>query len=93
MQFNKEHAPQIGRDTLHHLLSGMNFGTMWKSFRPKFMSDIFNEMIMLELNRQWQAINIRAPQDAYCQMAAKVATALDIEGESQITLVTGDNGI
>ena len=47
------------------------------------MNDILNKTIVLVLNRNWQAINIRTPQDAFCQMATNVATALDIElGES-----------
>jgi 5-methylcytosine-specific restriction endonuclease McrA len=45
----------------------------------KIMSDILNKTIVLVLNRNWQAINIRTPQDAFCQMATNVATALDIE--------------
>ena len=45
----------------------------------KFMSDILNKTIVLVLNRNWQAINIRTPQDAFCQMATNAATALDIE--------------
>src|SRR5437667_10188377 len=44
-----------------------------------FMSDILKKTIVLVLNRNWQAINIRTPQDAFCQMATNVATALDIE--------------
>src|SRR5258706_2571032 len=43
------------------------------------MSDILNKTIVLVLNRAWQAINIRTPADAFCQMATSVATALDIE--------------
>lgn len=43
------------------------------------MSDILNKNIVLVLNRHWQAINIRTPQDAFCQMATNTATALDIE--------------
>ena len=43
------------------------------------MSDILNKNIVLVLNRNWQAINIRTPQEAFCQMATNVATALDIE--------------
>ena len=43
------------------------------------MSDILNKNIVLVLNRNWQAINIRTPQDAFCQLATNVATALDIE--------------
>jgi 5-methylcytosine-specific restriction endonuclease McrA len=41
--------------------------------------NILNKNIVLVLNRNWQAINIRTPQDAFCQMATNVATALDIE--------------
>ena len=43
------------------------------------MSNILTKAIVLVLNRNWQAINIRTPQDAFCQMATNVATALDIE--------------
>ncbi len=43
------------------------------------MSDILNKTIVLVLNRNWQAINIRTPADAFCQMATNVATALEIE--------------
>ena len=52
------------------------------------MTDILNKSIVLVLNRNWQAINIRTPQDAFCQMATNVATALDIEAESHIRPVT-----
>ena len=43
------------------------------------MTDILNKSIVLVLNRNWQAINVRTPQEAFCQMATNVATALDIE--------------
>ena len=43
------------------------------------MTDILNKTIVLVLNRNWQAINIRTPQEAFCMMATNVATALDIE--------------
>lgn len=50
------------------------------AFRQNFfMRDILNKNIVLVLNRNWQAINIRTPQEAFCQMATNVATALDIE--------------
>ena len=45
------------------------------------MNDILNKSIVLVLNRNWQAINIRTPQEAFCQMATNVATALEIEVE------------
>ena len=57
------------------------------------MSDILNKNIVLVLNRNWQAINIRTPQDAFCQMATNVATALDIEGEDYIRPVQWDEWI
>jgi 5-methylcytosine-specific restriction endonuclease McrA len=47
--------------------------------RNDFMNDILNKTIVLVLNRNWQAINIRTPADAFCQMATNAATALDIE--------------
>ena len=52
------------------------------------MTDILNKAIVLVLNRNWQAINIRTPADAFCQMATNVATALEIEGENYISPVT-----
>ncbi len=57
------------------------------------MTDVLNKTIVLVLNRNWQAINIRTPQDAFCQMATNVATALDIEGENYIRPVQWDEWI
>jgi len=57
------------------------------------MIDILNKTIVLVLNRNWQAINIRTPQDAFCQMATNVATALDIEGDEHIRPVKWDEWI
>lgn len=54
------------------------------------MSDILNKTIVLVLNRNWQAIHIRTPADAFCQMATNVATALDIEGDEHIRPVKWD---
>ena len=56
----------------------------------KFMDDVLNKTIVLVLNRNWQAINIRTPADAFCQMATNAATALDIEGDSHIRPVAWD---
>jgi 5-methylcytosine-specific restriction endonuclease McrA len=52
------------------------------------MNDILNMNIVLVLNRNWQAINIRTPADSFCQMATNTATGLDIEGDSHIRPVT-----
>jgi 5-methylcytosine-specific restriction endonuclease McrA len=57
------------------------------------MTDILNKNIVLVLNRNWQAINIRTPQDAFCQMATNVATALEIEGQNHIRPVSWDEWI
>src|SRR5688500_1383734 len=52
------------------------------------MSNVLNKAIVLVLNRNWQAINVRTPQEAFCQMATGIATALEVEGENQIRPVT-----
>jgi 5-methylcytosine-specific restriction endonuclease McrA len=57
------------------------------------MNDILNKNIVLVLNRNWQAINIRTPADAFCQMATNAATALDIESENHIRPVGWDEWI
>ena len=60
--------------------------------------NILNKAIVLVLNRNWQAINIRTPQDAFCQMATNSATALDIDlgegsGAQALRPVTWDEWI
>jgi 5-methylcytosine-specific restriction endonuclease McrA len=57
------------------------------------MTDILNKATVLVLNRNWQAISVRTPAEAFCQMATNVATALDIEGENQIRPVKWDEWI
>src|SRR5437868_853009 len=49
---------------------------------------ILTKAIVLVLNRNWQAINVRTPQEAFCMMATNVATALDIEVEDTSALPT-----
>jgi 5-methylcytosine-specific restriction endonuclease McrA len=46
------------------------------------MNDILNKATVLVLNRNWQAINVRTPQEAFCMMATNVATALEVEFEA-----------
>ena len=57
------------------------------------MGDILNKATVLVLNRNWQAINVRTPQEAFCQMATNVATGLEIEGQYHIRPVTWDEWI
>jgi 5-methylcytosine-specific restriction endonuclease McrA len=63
------------------------------SLITEFMNDILNKSIVLVLNRNWQAINIRTPQEAFCQMATNVATGLEIESENHIRPVSWDEWI
>jgi 5-methylcytosine-specific restriction endonuclease McrA len=57
------------------------------------MSNILTKAIVLVLNRNWQAINVRTPQEAFCMMATNVATGLEIEGEDHIHPVTWEEWI
>src|SRR5499427_1487198 len=55
--------------------------------------NILTKAIVLVLNRNWQAIHVRTPQEAFCMMATNVATALEIEGEDSIRPVTWEEWI
>jgi len=46
------------------------------------MSNVLTKATVLLLNRNWQAINVRTPQEAFCMLATNVATGLDIELEA-----------
>jgi 5-methylcytosine-specific restriction endonuclease McrA len=48
------------------------------------MNEMLNQALVLVLNRNWQAIDVRAPAEAFCQMAANAATGLEIEGQGRI---------
>src|SRR5437016_7600650 len=55
--------------------------------------NILTKATVLVLNRNWQAINVRTPQESFCMMATNVATALEIERENHIRPVTWDEWI
>ena len=57
------------------------------------MSSILTKATVLVLNRNWQAINVRTPQEAFCMMATNVATGLEIEDEDHIRPVTWEEWI
>jgi 5-methylcytosine-specific restriction endonuclease McrA len=57
------------------------------------MTDKLNKTTVLVLNRNWQAINVRTPMEAICQIATGVATALDIQGENEMRPVRWDEWI
>jgi 5-methylcytosine-specific restriction endonuclease McrA len=44
------------------------------------MNDVLNKATVLVLNRNWQAIDVKTPAQAFCMMANGNATALDIGG-------------
>ncbi len=45
---------------------------------------ILTKNTVLVLNRNWQAVNITTPANAFSQMATDVATALDIQGQESM---------
>jgi len=45
---------------------------------------------VLVLNKNWQAINVKTPQDAFCMLATGAATGLDIDGNGNMTPITWD---
>ena len=54
------------------------------------MSDILNKPTVLVLNRNWQAINVRSPAEAFCQMATNAATGLDIAADAMLPVKWND---
>jgi len=44
------------------------------------MNVILHQPVVLVLNRNWQAIDIRTPAEAFCQLATGTVAALDVEG-------------
>ncbi len=46
------------------------------------MNDHLHKATVLVLNRNWQAINVRTPAEAFCQMCNGSVTALDIDRDS-----------
>jgi len=55
--------------------------------------NILTKATVLVLNRNWQAITVRTPQEAFCMMATNPATGLEIEGEDRIRPVFWDEWI
>ncbi len=48
------------------------------------MNSVLDKQVVLVLNRNWQAIDVRNPAEAFCQMATDTATALDIRDDSSM---------
>lgn len=54
------------------------------------MSDILKKPTVLVLNRNWQAIHVKTPAEAFCMIVSGAATALDVQGDDSIVPVTWD---
>jgi 5-methylcytosine-specific restriction endonuclease McrA len=52
------------------------------------MKNSIEQHTVLVLNRNWQAIGAKAPDDAFCMMAAGNATALDFKSDEEMSPVT-----
>ena len=54
------------------------------------MNDILNRSTVLVLNRNWQAIHVKTPAEAFCMLATGAATAFDVQADDYITPVRSD---
>lgn len=66
-------------------------GKIAKVAGKEAMSEILHRSTVLVLNRNWQAIHVKTPADAFCMMAAGAATGLDVQGDEQIIPVRWDD--
>ena len=55
------------------------------------MNSILHKSTVLVLNRNWQAIHVKTPAEAFCMIATGAATALDVQGNDYITPVRWDD--
>jgi len=62
----------------------------WTVWHPPFhcMKDILNQPTVLVLNRNWQAIHVKTPAEAFCMMASGSALGLDVQGDDCILPVS-----
>ena len=52
------------------------------------MKHLLHLSTVLVLNRNWQAIHVKTPADAFCMMASGSATGLDVQGDDHIIPVS-----
>lgn len=55
------------------------------------MSALLHKTTVFVLNRNWQAIHVKTPADAFCMMASGAATGLDVQGDDIIVPVRWDD--
>lgn len=54
------------------------------------MKSILHKTTVLVLNRNWQAIHVKTPAEAFCMMSTGAATGLDVQGGDHIFPVNWD---
>lgn len=55
------------------------------------MKEILHKTTVLVLNRNWQAIHVKTPAEAFCMMASGAATGLDVQGDDSMVPVRWDD--
>lgn len=54
------------------------------------MKSILHKTTVLVLNRNWQAIHVKTPAEAFCMMATGAANGLDVQGNDSISPLKWD---
>ena len=54
------------------------------------MTDLLHKSTVLVLNRNWQAIHVKTPADAFCMLTTGAATALDVQEDGNIVPLRWD---
>ena len=57
------------------------------------MTDILHKATVLVFNRNWQAIHVKTPAEAFCMLASGAATALDVHDNEHITPVSWEKWV
>ena len=55
------------------------------------MKSILHQSTVLVLNRNWQAIHVKTPAEAFCMMATGAANGLDVQGDDSISPLKWDD--
>ena len=55
------------------------------------MKSILHKSTVLVLNRNWQAIHVKTPAEAFCMMATGAANGLDVQGDDSISPLKWDD--
>lgn len=55
------------------------------------MNSILHKSTVLVLNRNWQAIHVKTPAEAFCMMATGAANGLDVQADDSISPIKWDD--